>query len=235
MTIEVLYPEICNFYGDSQNAEYLKACCPDATFVYTAFDEVPYFVTDKPDMILMGSMSEETQRRVIEKLLHYKSRLSELCRMDTVMLFTGNAADIFCRNIDYVTENIKVEGLGFFDIDARTDWFRRVNGKLIGKAGCNIVVGFRSQFAEYIGDNSHCYFIECERGFGLNENSQYEGMRKNNLICTQLLGPILPLNPSFTEYLLRLAGSKDEAAFREEALEAYRKRVEEFRNPDTVF
>ena len=56
-------------------------------------------------------------------------------------------------------------------------------------------------------------------------------MRKNNLFCTQLLGPILPLNPLFCEYLLRLCGSDATAAYRKEAMAAYEQRLEEFRAP----
>ena len=55
------------------------------------------------------------------------------------------------------------------------------------------------------------------------------------LICTSLLGPILPLNPLFTEYLLGLCGVKAEAAHREAALAAYEQRLQEFRDPKTTF
>ena len=54
-------------------------------------------------------------------------------------------------------------------------------------------------------------------------------------MCTTLLGPILPLNPLFTEYLISLAGEKAEAAFREEALSAYNKRLSEFKDTKIKF
>lgn len=235
MIVEVLFSEVCNFFGDPQNAEYLKQSCPEAEFIYTPFDSVPYFADNDPDFILMGSMSEDRQRKVIEKLLPYKTRLEALRDAGKVMLFTGSAADIFCRTIDYVTEGIKADGLGFFDIDVKTDWFKRVNGKLIGDAEGYTVTGFRSQFAEYCGDNSSFAFVKCERGFGLKPGSVYEGMRRNNMICTQLLGPVLPLNPDFCAHLIELAGGKGSPAFYAEAKSAYDRRVEEFRNPSTVF
>lgn len=231
MTIEILYSEVCNLFGDPQNAEYLKASCPDALCIETEYDKRPYFADHDVDFLYMGAMTEDRQRKVLEKLRPYKARLAELCDRGTVMLFTGNAGDIFCREINYVTENITAEGLGFFDMTVRTDWFKRVNGKIIGEADGQIITGFRSQFAEYTGDNSACCFVKAERGAGASASNKCEGLRKNNLICTQIIGPILPLNPDFCTYLIRLAGGSGSAAFYEYFKEAYDKRVKEFREP----
>jgi len=235
MKIEVLFSEVCNFYGDPQNVEYLKQSCPAAEFIYTDFNSEPYFVNNIPDIIIMGSMSEDRQRKVIEKMRPYKARLGELCENGIIMLFTGNASDVFCREIEYVTEKIKVTGLGIFDIDIKTDWFKRVNGKIIGFSDENVVVGFRSQFAEYSGDNSKFPFLKVERGFGFKPEHMYEGMRRNNLICTQILGPILPLNPEFTADLLRQVGVTELPPLFDEFHEAYVQRVHEFRDPDIKF
>ena len=60
-------------------------------------------------------------------------------------------------------------------------------------------------------------------------------MRKNNLICTTCLGPILPLNPLFTERIISLAGGNEKAAFRDEAMDAYNKRLAEFRDTKIKF
>ena len=62
-----------------------------------------------------------------------------------------------------------------------------------------------------------------------------EGVRKNNLICTQILGPILPLNPLFCEYFMGLTGEKATAAFREDAIAAYEQHIKEFSDPNVVF
>ena len=29
MRAEILFPEVCNLYGDLANIRYLKACCPE--------------------------------------------------------------------------------------------------------------------------------------------------------------------------------------------------------------
>ena len=46
--VEVLYPEYANQAGDNGNAMYLRACLPDATFVETSHDDVPYFAEHVP-------------------------------------------------------------------------------------------------------------------------------------------------------------------------------------------
>ena len=235
MVVEILYNEICNNNGDGQNVTYLQATLPEAQFVFTKLNDEPYFIVNDPDIVYIGSMSEATQRRVIEKLAPYKERIIQLIEKGTPILATGNAGDIFCKSIHYVTEKIEVEGLGIFNFDVKTDWFKRYHSKVLGKLDDISIVGFRAQFNFVYGDNSDCYFLKCQRGVGINPDSKLEGFRKNNLICTHILGPILPLNPLFCEYFLKLAGSNAEAAYKDAAMLAYEQRLKEFTDPATAF
>lgn len=230
MVIEILFQEVCGLYGDSQNATYLQACLPKAEFVFTKLTDVPYFAEKTPDMIYIGCMSESTQRRVIRKLLPYKDRLVQLINSDVVILATGNAGEIFTKQINYVTEGTIVDALGIFDLTVKTDLYNRYNGIVLGNFGNIKITGFRSQFSFLYGDNTDFPFIQCERGIGINQDSKLEGMRKRNLICTQLLGPILPLNPLFCEYLLQLRDIHTPAAYRSAAIAAYEQRLIEFQN-----
>ena len=235
MDIEILFNEACGLYGDAQNGPYLEATLPDAVFHYTKLVDTPYFAEHDPDLILMGTMPEKIQRKVIEKLMPYRDRLLELIDKGTPILATGNAGEVFAKEIHYVTEKITVPGLDFFDLTVKTDFFRRYNGKTLGKVEDFYVMGFRSQFSFLYGDNSSCCFMQAERGIGIDPESKYEGMRKHNLMCTQLLGPILPLNPQFCEYLISLTGHKADAAHRSAAMDAYEQRLKEFTDPTTKF
>ena len=235
MVVEILFHEVCNLYGDGQNVTYLRSTLPDAEFIFTPLTGEPYFAKNTPDMIYIGSMSEATQRRVIKKLLPLKSRILEIVDAGTPILATGNACDIFAKHISYVTEKIETEGLGIFDMSVKTNLFDRYNGKVLGEFEDMKIVGFRSQFSFLYGDNSDNYFVKCLRGDGINRESKLEGMRKNNLICTQILGPILALNPLFCEYFVGLTGSKYPAAFRDAAISAYEQRLKEFSDPNVVF
>ncbi len=235
MTVEILFSEVCNLFGDGQNIEYLRACLPDAKFVFTTLNDEPFFVKNSPEIIYIGSMSELTQRRVIDKLLPHKERIKALIDQNVAILATGNAGEIFTKQIHYVTENIRKDALGIFDLSVKTDLFKRFNGKVLGEFEGIQIVGFRSQFSFLYGDNTNNYFVKCIRGVGINPDSYLEGMRLNNLICTQILGPILPLNPLFCERFIGLANESVSAAYRDAAMQAYDQRLTEFKKESTPF
>lgn len=235
MVIEILFHEVCNLYGDGQNVTYLQATLPEAEFIFTSLTDAPYFAENKPDIIYIGSMSETIQRRVLNKLMPLKSRIEDLVDSGTAILATGNAAELFTKKIEYVTEGITAEGLGIFDLTVKTNLFDRFNGKVLAVFENMYLTGFRSQFSMIYGDNCGSYFAQCIRGIGINRKSALEGMRKNNLICTQILGPILPLNPLFCEYFIGLTGTAATAAFKDAAMDAYSQRCKEFNDPNVVF
>ena len=235
MVVEILFPESCNLYGDGLNVQYLRQTLPEAEFIYTPITEEPYFVKNEPDFIYMGGTSESTQRRIIEKFMPLKDRILELVDKGVVFLATGNAGEIFAKKITYVAEKLEVDALGLFDLEVKTDWFKRYNGKVLGTLEGIKVVGFRTQFSFLYGDNTEDYFLECTRGMGINPESKLEGMRRNNLICTQLVGPILVLNPQLCKYLLQLRGCDAQPAYWEAAMAAYEQRLKEFEDPATNF
>lgn len=235
MIIEVLFGEVCNLYGDPQNVEYLAQTLPDAQIIHTSLDAEPYFADNRPDIIIMGSMSDNAQSLVIEKLRKYCSRLHDLVDDKVVILATGNACEVFCSSIENGTLETKIDGLDFFPLDVKINWFDRYNGKVLGKSGDLTITGFRSQFSMIYGDNSEYGFVNVDRGIGINRESKIEGFRMSNFFGTHILGPILPLNPEFCEYLISLTGETATAAFKEEAMSAYRQRVKEFSDPKIKF
>lgn len=235
MVIEVLFGESCNLYGDGENISYLQATLPEAEFIHTKLTDTPYFADHDPDIIYIGSMSESIQRRVIDKLLPYRDKLLYLIERGTPILATGNAGEIFCSKISYVTENIEKDGINVFDMTVKTDLFDRYNGKVLARLEDMDIVGFRSQFSMIYGDNSESYFVKCQKGIGINRSSDLEGLRKNNLICTQIIGPILPLNPLFCEYFISLCGVHIRAAHRDVAMSAYAQHLTEFKDPTVNF
>ena len=235
MIIEVLFSEICNLYGDTQNVEYLRQTLPDAEFVFTSLDSLPFFAQNRPDIIVIGSMSDSMHSFVNQKLSSYKMRIEELIKDNVVFLVTGSAIDIFCNTIENVTLENKINGLGIIPFDVKINWFDRYNGKVLAKLGNMVITGFRSQFSMLYGQHDENYFVSVDRGIGINRNSKLEGFRDHNFFATQILGPILPLNPEFCEYLILLSGYNAQAAFKEEAVNAYNQRIKEFSDPKIKF
>lgn len=235
MIIEVLFDEICNLYGDPQNVVYLQNTLPHADIIHTSLDSEPYFLNNRPDMIIMGSMSDSMMANVIDKLKPHIERINDLIDDNVVFLVTGNASEVFCMSVQNVTLDTKYGGLGLFPFDVKINWFDRYNGKVLGKVENMTITGFRSQFSMIYGEDTEYPFVEIERGIGRNRKSKVEGFRKNNFIGTQILGPILPLNPEFCEYLISLTGETATAAFKEEAMDAYNQRLKEFSDPKIKF
>ena len=46
MRVEILFPEVCNLYGDLQNVYYLKRCCPALEIVETDLHSKPRFLDE---------------------------------------------------------------------------------------------------------------------------------------------------------------------------------------------
>ena len=228
MKIEILFPEFCNLFGDMYNMKYLKMCVPEAEFIETALDEVPTFVHEDVNLIYLGPMTEKTQEKVIKRLMPYKERIEELIEKNVFFLFTGNAVEVLGKYIEN-EDGSKIEGVGIFDVYAKRNMMHRHNSYLVGMYGNIEIVGFKRQFTMMYGDNSSSYFLQVEKGIGINEESKLEGIKKNNFIGTYLLGPILIENPLFTEKVLQAIGAKTDIALKEDMLAAYEARLNELK------
>ena len=240
MKIEVLFPEICNLYGDLFNVTYLKDCLPEAEVINTSLSDEPLFVSERPDLIYMGTTTERGQVLAIEALSKYKDRIKECIDTGVNFLVTGNAMEIFFKEI--IEGGNKVcDGLGLVDFVAKREARKRFNclylGNFYADEECIKIVGFKSLFGFAYGDNTECSLFDTERGDGLNKEAKGEGIRINNFFATHITGPLLVLNPSFTKwYIKNMLGVADaKLAFEEAALDAYNLRVKEYSDPGTGF
>lgn len=229
MKIEILFPEFCNLYGDMYNMKYLKMCVPDAEFIETALDDIPAFTKENVNMIYLGPMTENTQEKVINRLKPYKERIEELIEKNVVFLFTGNSVEVLGKYIEN-EDGSKIEGVGIFDVYSKRDMMHRHNSFLVGKYEDIEIIGFKSQFTMMYGDNKNSYFVEVEKGIGINKESKLEGIKKNNFIGTYIIGPILIQNPLFTKKILKNIGANEEKlALENDVMSAYEVRLKELK------
>lgn len=241
MKIEVLFPEICNLYGELWNVRFLERSYPDAEIIETSLTDEPLFATETPDLIYMGTMSENSQLLVIEKLMPYKKRLMELIGSGAFFLITGNALEVFGKRIEDKDGTV-VECLGIFRTYAVRDMRNRFNSLYIGDFADGEdsmkIVGFKSQFTQsYLEpDETPAPLFMTQRGPGLDPDMKEEGIRVNNFMATYVIGPLLVLNPPFAKYLLEKCGAdRGELVFEDAAMEAYDARVREYSDPSTGF
>ena len=235
--IEFLYPSVGNLYGEIGSTVYLRARLPECLFVSDKMGEEPYFVSSTPDMIVMGSMTENAQKSCAEQLTPYKERLFELIEQGCVVIATGNAWEIFTRSILFKGSGDDADELfpclGLLPFETVTDYFARNHGKVLGEFEGMKIVGYHARFSQVNGDAETMPFVRVTKGEGMNKSCAVDGVRYKNFFGTHLLGPLMVCNPEFTEYLLDLAGidePKPQPLF-DTALEAYRRRLEEFEKP----
>lgn len=251
MKIEVLFPEICNLYGDLANVRYLKESVPNAELVMTSLKSVPAFSNpeNKIDLIYMGTTTEAGIELSVKALTPYVDVLKKLIDDGQFILLTGNALDIFGKYISVVDgikgESSRIEGLGILKTHSEYHMMNRHNSFYIGgfnsdgKEGIK-VVGFKSIFGhtyaeetdEDLTNTSYAQqgWFNTIKGYGRNEDTKEEGFKVNNLYATYLTGPILPLNPMLTDWLIEALGGEGKAAYFEAAMAAYEARLKDFSN-----
>ncbi len=229
MKIEVLYPEICCLFGDKANMRYFEMCLPQAEFIRTPVSEMPRFLTEDVDMVYFGSCSESNQERILSRLKNHKKRIEELIEKGVIFLMTGNAFEIMGNYIEK-PDGEKIEALGIVDFYAKRTIPKRNNSLFLGKFGETEIVGYTSRFSHSYDIKENDAFINVTKGYGSFEASKTEGIKRNNLYGTYLLGPFLIQNPLFTEHLMKQLGVKDpNLAFKDEIMKAYDVRVKEFK------
>ncbi len=216
--IEILYPEICNLYGDSGNILLMSKM--NLKLTKTLFNDEPYFVKNDVKMIYMGPTPEDMLEQIISKLEPYKKRIEELIKNNVYFLCTGNALDIFSKEI-ILSNGKKLNGLGL--IDVYVTYKERYNTLVLGE-GEKPIVGYKSQNSYYKSNEEALFHLKREYS-----NNLLEGVRKNNFMGTNLLGPILVLNPLFTKELFKELGYNDDILYYDELVKAYQKRVEEYK------
>lgn len=226
MTIEFIYPEIANLFGDSANFKYLKKSIPGAEFIETGLNDVPAFASAAPSLIYMGAMSEKSQKLALSRLMPYKDRLRELIEGGTHFLFTGNSFELFGKYIEQNGE--RIPALDILDFYAVCDTCKRYNGFFLGQRDGEKITAFNSRFSNAFPGDGVQGFAKVIRGRGLNADCTYEGVVKNNFIGTYLLGPFLVQNPLYMRALMQELGSEQEPAFFAAGMEAYAKRLAEF-------
>ena len=219
--IEILFEEICNLYGDQGNVNYLEQNFEN--IIKTSYIEEPYFVKNDVKMVYLGPMSEKNKIKVLNKLKQYKERIKELIDNNVIFLFTGNAFEILGKTIKTNDNNI-IEGLNLLDVETVENEENRYNSLYLGKFNDIEIVGYKSQSSNSIINENPLFETIREEN-----NSKYEGLRKKNFFGTNLLGPILILNPYFTKYLFKLL-NKDSILYEEELVDAYNKRLQEYKS-----
>ena len=227
--IEVLYKEFQHLYADLFNIYYLERCSDDIEVIYTPYEQEPYFNKNKVDMIYIGSVPDDKIPVIINALKPYKNRIKELVEDNTIFLVTGNAIEIFSKEIKEKGKSI--EGLNTLDYRIEKDMDDKHISWYKGKFNDMDIIGHKNQFSKMYENKYN--FIETIDGYSSNYEDTNEGIHYKNFHATYLLGPICILNPNFTTYILRLLCLNDDLLFQDDILESFNKRLDDMNKLDT--
>ena len=229
MIIEILYPEYNNLYGDRGNCEYLEKKLSLAGYEVeikeTSLFEEPAFVSENVDFLLIGPCQEKNQLNEIEQLKKYAEAIKTRIENGGVILATGNAFELFGAFIEN-DKGEKTECLGFYPYYAKQFSKLRYNDCSVGEFDAMEITGFKNLLSHTYGENPFP-FLNMKKGCGMNPDSKIEGVHQNNFFATYHTGPILPLNPQFTDYLIKLVDDNYIPVALEFEKQAYDSRIKE--------
>lgn len=226
--IEVLFPEFQNVYADQFNIKYFSMCNKNIKVVYTHVSDEPYFVKNNVDMIYIGSMPDSKINASLELLMPYKDKIKKLIDDNVLFLITGNAIELFGKEINY--DGVINKALNIFNYKAIKSMTTRYVSWYIGEYDGLKIIGHKNQFS-YLEDVKEP-FIKTINGFGNNSNSDSEGVCFKNFYATYNLGPFLIYNPLFTKLLLRKLKLKDDLFSEKNIIDSYNSRLDKISNMD---
>jgi len=203
-----LYPDLLRTYGDRGNilalAQRASGRGINADVVHVTRGEP---LPSAPNVILLGGGSDRIQSIVGPDVRARLTQLSDLAANNTILLGVCGGYQ-FLGHSYKATDGTVIEGLGLLDIEtvaART--------RIIGRTWCDatldgvttILYGFENHAGRTTLGKHARPLADTPKGHGNNGEDNTEGAITGNIIGTYLHGPVLPLNPALTDWILQRA------------------------------
>lgn len=194
MKILHLYPDLMNLYGEYGNVVCLKKHLEDQGFKVSV-DEAKIGFKKKfedYDFVYCGSGLEANLKVALKDLLKHSKSLRKAIDNGVYMLFTGNAMELLGEAID------DEKALGFVSMKTKTNEKRYTGDVVVENNDFGEIVGFINKSTTI--ETKDGVFNYIFKDANLNDNSDSEGYRINNLIGTHIIGPILVKNPKLMRF-----------------------------------
>lgn len=220
LRIAHLYPKAMNLYGDKGNIMVLIKRCQwrgiEVKLERVGEGETIDF--SSCDILFMGGGPDSAQRSIADDLLAKGDRIREAVERGICALTICGAYQLFGRYFK-TKDGAMLPGIGIFDHHTEAGDRRMIGNALVdcsellaeevfpthGKDKAPLeLVGFENHSGRtFLGEG--CKPLgKVIRGYGNDGSSGLEGCRYKNAFGTYLHGPLLPKNPWFADYLIRL-------------------------------
>ena len=211
LSLAHLYPKLLNIYGDLGNVTAVKKRCEwrGIELSVTQIDAGENINPDDFDIYFIGGGQDLQQIMVAKELQTQKSALIDASEQNAVFLAICGGYQLFGEYYQ-PHDGEKLMGIGLLDAYTIAGE-KRFIGNVTAKTDFLIpptLVGFENHSGlTYLKDGT-VPIAEIEVGNGNNGKDKTEGARKRNVFGTYLHGSLLPKNPQFTDYLIKLALEK---------------------------
>jgi len=213
LTIGWMYPELMSTYGDRGNIIVLKKRCKwrgidvNIRKLNVGFNEKQLTACD---MLFMGGAQDKQQEIIAGDLMKKRKELKKMIDDGIPGLFICGAYQ-FLGNYYKEANGTIINSLEIFDLFTENPgigFSRQIGASAALVLNNKIIVGFENHGGRtYLGKKIKP-FGKVIKGFGNNGKDQTEGAIYKNSFGTYFHGPILPKNPEFADYLIRLSLEK---------------------------
>jgi CobQ-like glutamine amidotransferase family enzyme len=203
LVIVQLYPDQLGVTGDSGNvlaiATRLERAGAIATIVHHRVgDPLP----ERPDIVVIGNGPLSAVRSVITDLRRIGGELAEWVASGIPLLAVGAGMEALGDRI-VTPEGETIDGIGVFPITTDRAGARHA-GYLVVESSVGRVVGFEDHRTVTTRREGAAPFGHVTSGVTGTAGFE-DGARVSNAIGTRVQGPVLPLNPVLTDFLIARA------------------------------
>lgn len=237
-----LFSGFMNLYGEYANLLSLKRFLEKVSgkeCTVTAAEKLSDTVQfEDYDFIYIGSGTEKAQKRAIEELVPFGNALKEAAEKGTLLLFTGNAWEIFGSSVTDA-EGKAYQCMGVFDFKTE-ETKKRITGDVVCENTFKEAFSAEKEIYKLLEENPTIGFInKCSIIKDKNEKiscfkmllgtgddntkgeKPAEGGYFENFFGTHLIGPLLIKNPHLLKFFAwKIFVNRDEGGFAEKALSA---------------
>ena len=211
------YPDLMNLYGSYANVAVLKRYLEELGNTVTVEAVVPGEAADLSgaDFLFMGAGTERRQKAALADFVRYAEAVKTLAKDGTSMLFAGTAMELLGKTIT-AADGTVCEGIGlgsFTSVQGRQRFVEDVYGTTDLYDGP--VVGFMNKCSIIEGVETPL-LTALDMGFGNSGEKTPEGFRFQNVLASELTGPILVKNPRMLEHVVRAIYARRGQALPEE-------------------
>ncbi len=208
INILFLYPNEMNTYGDRGNILTLIR-----RLEWYGFEPVVHYhhpgkaFPSAVDLVFGGGGQDSAQSDIKKDILKIGDQLHQLADSITPMLAICGTYQLF-GNRFITQEGEQIKGIGIFDLETRATKHRLIGNLAAETEEFGVLYGFENHSGQTYLAKDQRSLGKVNRGHGNNDKDKLEGARTENVIGTYMHGPVLPLNPALSDWLISTAVQK---------------------------